>query len=116
MIYAILELKDKDILAADLTGRFPYQSSQWNNYIMIMYHYDCNVIWGAPLKDRTASEIVKVFHFLNDQFKTKGFKPNRFVFDNEFSVKFRAAVAEEELTLQLVTPHMHRNNPAECAI
>ena len=61
LIYAIVELKDKDLSAADLTGRFPYQSSQGNNYIMIMYHYDCNVILGAPLKDRTASEIVKVF-------------------------------------------------------
>ena len=86
LIYAIVEYTEKDLSAADLTGRFPYQSSQGNNYVMVMYHYDCNVILGQPLKKRTASEIVKCFHFLN--FSTRGFKPNTFVFDNEFSGEF----------------------------
>ena len=62
LIYAIMQYKEKDLIAADLTGRFPYQSSRGNNYVMVMYHYDCNVFWGEPLKKRTASEIVKCFH------------------------------------------------------
>ena len=112
----LCKYKEKDLTAADLTGRFPYQSSRGNNYVMVMYHYDCNVIWGEPLKKRTASEIVKCFHLLNKQFSTRGYKPNLFVFDNEFSSDFKAALKNEHIALQLVTPHMHRNNPAERAI
>ena len=53
---------------------------------------------------------------LNQQFSARGYKPNLFVFDNEFSADFRAALQNKNITLQLVTPHMHRNNPAERAI
>ena len=81
-----------------------------------MYHYDCNVIWGEPLKKSTASEIVNFFHLLNKQFSTRGYKPNLFIFDSEFSGDFRAALQEEQITLQLVTPHMHINNPVDRAI
>ena len=83
---------------------------------MVMYHYDTNVIWGLPLKKRTASDIVSTWKNLNAEFMSKGYKPNLFIFDNEFSGEFRAALQDENITLQLVTPHMHRNNPAERAI
>ena len=53
---------------------------------------------------------------MNSQFLKKGYKPNLFIFDNEFSGDFRAALQDKEIQLQLVTPHMHRNNPAERAI
>ena len=110
IIYAITEYKQKDVAAADLTGRFPYGSSRGHQYVMVMYHWDCNVILGAPLKKRTASDIVDAWKNLNSQFLNKGYKPNLFIFDNEFSGEFRAALQEEKNTLQLATPHMHRNN------
>ena len=116
LIYASMQYNKKYLTAADLTGRFPYQSSRGNNYVMVMYHYDCNVIWGEPLKKRTASEIVKCFHLPNRKFSTRGYTPILFIFDNEFSGDFRAALQGEQITLQLVTPHMHRDNPAERAI
>lgn len=53
---------------------------------------------------------------LNKKFVKGGFKPNLFIFDNEFSGEFRTAVDSENIKLQLVTPHMHHNNPAERAI
>ena len=83
---------------------------------MVMYHWDCNAILGTPLKKQTASDIVAAWEFLNTQFSTKGFKPNLFIFDNEFSGEFCSALLDQDITLQLVTPHMHRNNPAERAI
>ena len=116
IIYAITSYTVKDVTAADLTGRFPYTSSRGNQYVMIMYNYDANVIWGLPLKSRNATVIVEAFETLNKKFVKGGFKPNLFIFDNEFSGKFRAAVENENINLQLVTPHMHRNNPAERAI
>ena len=116
VIFAITTYKDKDLAAADLTGRFPYRSSRGHQYVMVMYHWDTNVIWGHPFKKRTASDIVSAWTVLNSLFSSKGYKPNLFIFDNEFSGEFRTALKDEQITLQLVTPHMHRNNPAERAI
>ena len=116
VIYAITSYKEREVAAADLTGRFPYKSSRGNQYVMIMYHYDPNVIWGIPLKSRNAGDIVAAWKHLHKKFLNGGFKPNLFIFDNEFSGEFRSAVEQENITLQLVTPHMHRTNPAERAI
>ena len=116
IIYAITEYKEKEISAADLTGRFPYRSSRENQYVMVMYHWDTNVILGQALKKRTAKDIVEAWDNLNSQFLKMGYKSNLFIFDNEFYEELRGALQDEQITLQLVTPHMHRNNPAEMAI
>ena len=83
---------------------------------MVMYHYDCNVILGHPLKKRSATDIVTTWKALNAQFMTKGYKPNLFIFDNNFLGEFKKALLDHDITLQLVTPHVHRNNPAERSI
>ena len=80
-----------------------------------MYHYDANVIWGLPQKTRNASDIVTAWTTLNNMFMKGGFKPNLFIFDNEFSREFCYAL-EENIAVQLVTPHMHHNNPEERAL
>lgn len=116
VIYALTTYNEKDLAAGDLTGRFSYRSSRGNQYVMIMYNWDSNLIWGLPLKKRTALEIVSTWTQLNAQLTTSGFKPNLFIFDNEFSGEFRNTLQGENITLQLVTPHMHRNNPVERAI
>ena len=116
VIFAITQCSDKDLAAADLTGCFPYRSSRGHQYVMIMFHWDCNIIWGEPLKKRTASDIATAYSTLMKKFTKGGFKPNLFIFDNEFSGEFRDAVSEDNISLQLFTPHMHRNNPAERAI
>ena len=40
------------IAYTDLPGRFPYKSSQSNEYMMVVYHYDSNSINVTPLKNR----------------------------------------------------------------
>ena len=64
IIYALTTYSEKEVAAADLTGRFPYRSSRGNQYVMVMYHYDSNVIWGVPLKKRTAADIVEAWESL----------------------------------------------------
>ena len=49
VIYVIQE-KKIGLRYMDLTGRFPYQSSRGNNYMMEAYHYDGNVIRIEALK------------------------------------------------------------------
>ena len=44
VIYALTTYNEKEVVAADLTGCFPYRSSRGHQYVMVMYHYDTNVI------------------------------------------------------------------------
>ena len=53
--YSLVELPPKNIAYTDLTGRFPYRSSSGNEYIMVGYHFDGNVILGEPIKNRHAN-------------------------------------------------------------
>ena len=43
----------------DLTGRFPHQSAQGNNYLMVTYDYDSNAILVQAIATREASAITK---------------------------------------------------------
>ena len=81
--------------AADLTGRFPYKSSRGNQYVMIMYHYNPNVIWGIPLKSRNAGDIVEAWETLNKKIMKGGFKPNLFILIMNFLVNL-----EQQLTMK----------------
>ena len=57
MIYVIQENKI-GLGYMDLTGRFPYESSRGNKYMMVAYHYDGNAIRIEALKNRQAGTIV----------------------------------------------------------
>ena len=37
---------------SDLTDRYPIQSFEGNNYILIIYHYNFNAILAEPIKNR----------------------------------------------------------------
>ena len=52
VIFAITHYSTKEVAAADLTGCFQNRSSHRHKYVMIMYHWDCNAIWGQALKNR----------------------------------------------------------------
>ena len=81
-----------------------------------MHHWDYNIIWSEALKKRAAGDIAKAYQNLMTKFIANDFKPNLFIFDNEFSEDFKIALQDNNIKLQLVTPHMHHNNPAEGAI
>ena len=48
--YMIINKSEVCTAYTDLTGRFPCRSSSGNEYLMIAYHYDGNVIVAKPLK------------------------------------------------------------------
>ena len=50
--YALLNPQDIATGYMDLTGRFPKQSSRGNEYILVGYHFDANLVKGIPLKNR----------------------------------------------------------------
>ena len=42
----------------DLTGRFPHQSSRRNNFILVAYNYDGNIILAELVKNRETDTII----------------------------------------------------------
>ena len=100
----------------NLTGRFPYQSSRGNNYMMVAYHYDGNAIRIEPLKNRQAGTIVDAWTKINATFAAAGAQPNTYILDNECSVDLKAAFGINGISFQRVLPACHRDNSAEWAI
>ena len=45
----------------DQTGRFPHTSSRGMKYIMVINIYDANYVWGVPLKNRSAAEMLQAY-------------------------------------------------------
>ena len=103
-------------IASDLTGRFPIRSSKGNQYVMVAYIHDPNVILAIPIKDRTQTSLVTAYTDLYNQIKHKGFTPHLHICDNECPEAFKKFLTFKNVTLQKVPPYDHRTNPAEKAI
>ena len=87
----LMPFKSKDTGFFDLTGRFPYPSSQGNQYIMIMYSYDHNAILAEPTKSRQSGELKKAFLKLYSRLADAGAAPNMYICDNECSADLKQA-------------------------
>lgn len=74
MVYYLARTKELSKAYSDLTGRFHIQPSQGNNYILVAFHPDVNVILVQIIKDRTKEVILKAWIILNTCFKTVGIK------------------------------------------
>ena len=101
---------------SDLTGHFPIQSNRGTNYILVVYEYDSNAILVRPLRNRTASEITRVFQSVNQYLHARGLRPRLHTLDNEASAILSDYLRSEDVEYQLVHPHIHRRNASEHAI
>ena len=75
-IYAICDGAAFHTVYSYLTGNFPIQSSQGNNYVFIAYHPDDNVILACAMKNRQAGTIVNASHCIDNRFIKAGLKPS----------------------------------------
>jgi hypothetical protein len=107
---------DAGQIYTDQTGRFPVVSSKGNKYIMILYDYASISILAQPIKDRTATELLKAFQFMEHELVARGLKPNLMKLDNEASKLLKAYLHQQDITFHLVPPYSHRRNLAERAI
>ena len=104
------------LICTDQTGKFPIQSRSGNNYLMILYDYDANAILGEPIPNRESTTLQRAFMKLFKQILLKNYDPTIIRLDNEVSKEHMALLQEQELKVQLVPPHNHRQNLAERAI
>jgi hypothetical protein len=114
LVYAVLV--DQGQLYTDLTGKFPVRSSKGNFYFMVCYVYECNYVKVIPMKSRSASEWVNAYDHIHQELTAKGFKPKLQNLNNEASAALKHFFNANDVEYQLVRPHCHRRNAAECAI
>jgi hypothetical protein len=114
LVYAVVV--DQGQLYTDFTGQFPVRSSKENSYVMVCYIYDCNYVKVIPMKSSSASESVKAYDSVHQEFKVKGFKPKLQTLDNEASTALKNFFTANDIAYQLVPPHCHRRNAAERSI
>ena len=90
--------------------------SRGNQYLMVVYIHDPNVILELPLKDRTQSSLIATHTKLYKKIVEKGFVPHLHICDNECPEAFKKFLKIKEVTLQKVPPYDYRTNPAKKAI
>jgi hypothetical protein len=83
---------------------------------MVVYSFDCNHINPVAMKSKSASEWLNAFGEIFQELTSLRFKPTLKKMDNEASAALKSYFTENNMTYQLVPPHCHRRNAAECAI
>jgi hypothetical protein len=68
------------------------------------------------MKSRSASEWVKAYETIYQELTGKGFKPKLQTLNNKASAALKNFFTTHDVDYQLVPPHYHRRNAAECAI
>ena len=97
VIYALVENNDTVKGYSDQTGRFLYQSSRGNNYIMVAYHVDANAILVEPIKNRSATILKEAWENIFNRFEKAGARVNTWILDNECSTLLKNAMHEKEV-------------------
>ena len=97
-------------------GKFLITSSRGHKYIFVFYHYDTNNIIGIPMKSRNTSDLCEAWLQAFQMFKTHGETPTIHILDNKYSREMKQIFDKEDVTYQLVPPHIHQRNAAERSI
>ena len=71
------------------TGKFPHQSTCGNQYGIILYEYDSNLILWNPIKTRQAAELTTSWKTLFLKIQTNGHSPELHILENECSEELR---------------------------
>jgi len=100
----------------DLTSKFVATSTTGNNYILIVYNYDRNGILAVPLKTHHTKAILEAYQMAHTCLCAARLCPKLQQLDNEASHALQDFMTAEHIDFQLVPPHVHHRNAAECAI
>ena len=99
VLYKVFETSSATgVTYTDQTGRFPYRSSRGNEYLMVAYHYDANVILVQPIKNRQAATLTSAWKIINDRLIKAGVASNSYIMDNECADELKTALTKAGLT------------------
>ena len=105
------------MLYTDETGRFLIRYRIGNQYLMIAYYCNTNLILIETFQSREDRHRIPAYTCIMTCLKTRGHVVDHQVLDNESSKEYRRHITDIwQATYQLVTPAVHRRNISERAI
>jgi hypothetical protein len=87
-----------------------------NVCFLVMYHYETNAIFAIPILGLDSKSILDAYKKIFEYLMSKGYKLKVNVMDNQATKAIKEYLVTQQCELQLVEPHDHRVNAAECAI
>ena len=104
-------------LYTDDTGRFPIQARSGNQYVMIAYHADGNLILQQAFQTKSDRHRIAAYNAIMTRLAARGLSVDLQILDNEASSAYKQAITFTwRAQFRLVPPDMHRRNRAERAI
>ena len=104
-------------LCTDETGRFPVHAYSGNQYIMISYHCNTNLILAKTLASRRDTHRLLAYDNIMQRISDNKLIVDLQILDNEASAEYKRAIKKKwNANYQLVPPNTHRSNAAERAI
>jgi hypothetical protein len=99
------------------TGRFPIKAQSGNQYVMIAYHADGNLILQQAFKTNSDCHRIAACNTIMTRLAAKGLSVDLQILDNKASAAYKDAITFKwKATFQFVPPDMHHRNRAEPTI
>jgi hypothetical protein len=109
-----IKVVELSTLYTDDLGRFPIQSFNGNNYIMLAHHVGSNSILVEPFKSRADAHRIPAYNNIMECLRAHGITVELQIFDNEACAVYIANITDKwKCKHQKVPPDMHRRNIAE---
>jgi hypothetical protein len=104
-------------LYTDNTSRFPVRARSGNQYVMIAYHANGNLILQQEFQTKSDRHRIAAYTAIMTRLAAQGLSVDLQILDNEASSAYKQAITFTwKAKFQLVPPDMHRQNRAERAI
>jgi hypothetical protein len=104
-------------LYMDDMGQFPFKACSGNQYVMIAYHTDCNLILQQAFKSKSDPHRIVAYNAIMMRLAARGVSVDLQILDNKASAAYKHAITFTwQAKFQLVPPDMHCRNHAERAI
>jgi hypothetical protein len=104
-------------LYMDDTVQFPIKARSGNQYVMIAYHADGNLILQQAFKSRSNTHRIAAYNTIMTCLAARGLSVDLQILDNKASAAYKHAITFTwQAKFQLVPPDMHCQNYAEQAI
>ncbi|KAL7545702.1 LOW QUALITY PROTEIN: hypothetical protein ACHAWF_009053, partial [Thalassiosira exigua] len=87
------------------TGHFPVRSHSDNQYIMIAFHCDANIIFACPFKTRKDKHLLEAYNAMMERLAKKELDVDLQILDNEASEAYHGLITKTwKHNFQLVPP------------
>jgi hypothetical protein len=104
-------------LFTDNTGHFPVRARSGNQFIMIAFHANDNLILQQAFKSKSNHHSIAAYNTIMMRLAARGLSVDFQILDNKASAAYKEAITFKwNATFQLVPPDMHCRNWAEHAI